>query len=235
MPIPVICPSCHTRFTVGDQHAGKTGPCPKCKAAIQIPELGEEVVIHEPELEAGAKDSKGRSVLKPIKRKESKFSVSATAIISGVVLLCVAIAWLVGNNDLGDNLKYVLGGGALLLGPPLAYAGYTFLRDDEMGYYQGTAVLVRSLACGVVYALLWGAFMFIGWQVFGEDCFEQGLSMVQLVGLIVPILIAGAGTAFVCFDLDMLTGGMHYALYFVVTIGLRWVIRLASQQLINLR
>ena len=86
MPIQVICPGCHTRFNVGDQHAGKTGACPKCKGSIQIPELGDEIVIHEAELEAGAKDSKGRSVLKPIKRKEAKFSLNIFAIVAGLTL-----------------------------------------------------------------------------------------------------------------------------------------------------
>ena len=188
------------------------------------------MVIHEPELEAGARDSKGRSVLKPLKRKEAKFSVSATAIIGGLVLLCVAVAWLVGReySEQGPP-TFILAVGAVLLGPPLAYAGYSFLRDDESGYYQGADVLLRSLACGLVYALLWGVFMWVGWQVFGDDVFESkdGLGMVSLVGLTVPILLVGAGAAFVAFDLDMLTGGMHYALYFVVTVGLRWVMGLA--------
>ena len=227
MPIQVTCPGCHTRFSVGDQHAGKSGACPKCKGEIKIPEKGDEVVIHAPELEAGAKDAKGRSVLKPIKRKEAKFSVSVTAIIGGVVALSVAIAWLLGRNDLGDSLVYVLAGGAILLGPPLAYAGYTFLRDDEMGYYQGVPVMIRSLVCGLVYALLWGVFIFVGSNVFGDDAFEEGLNMVQLAGLTVPIMLAGAGAAFVCFDLDMFAGFFNYALYFVVTVGLRWVMGLA--------
>ncbi len=47
MPINVICPGCHARFKVGDQFAGKTGPCPKCKTQIPIPALGYEVVFHE--------------------------------------------------------------------------------------------------------------------------------------------------------------------------------------------
>ena len=87
MPIQVTCPGCHTRFSVGDQHAGKSGACPKCKGSIQIPEAGEEVVIHAPELEAGAVDSKGRSVLKPIKRKEAKFSANILAIVIGLIVL----------------------------------------------------------------------------------------------------------------------------------------------------
>jgi hypothetical protein len=227
MPIQVICPGCHTRFSVGDQHAGKTGACPKCKGSIQIPELSDEIVIHEAELEAGAKDSKGRSVLKPIKRKEAKFSINIFVAVAGLVVLSVAIAWLLGRNDLGESLFWVLAGGSILLGPPLAYAGYTFLRNDEMGYYQGTSVLLRSLACGLVYALLWGVYLFVGSQVFGDSAFAEGLEMVQIVGLAIPIMVVGAGAAFVCFDLEMITGFFHYALYLVVTAGLRFVMGLA--------
>ena len=72
MPINVTCPKCLTKFTVGDQHAGKTGACPKCKGPITVPSKEDEIVIHAPEFgEAGAKDAKGRSVLKPIARKET--------------------------------------------------------------------------------------------------------------------------------------------------------------------
>lgn len=227
MPIQVICPGCHTRFTVGDQHAGKTGACPKCKGQITVPKKEDEVVIHAPELEAGAKDAKGRSVLKPIRRKEAKFKLSTFAVISGLALLSVAIAWLLGHSEMSDaNRLIALAIGAVLLGPPLAYGGYTFLRDDELGFYQGTSVVVRSVACGLVYAFLWGVYVFVGRQVFGDAEFAAGLEMVQIAGLAIPTMIVGAGAAFVCFDLEMITGFFHYALYFVVTVGLRFAMSL---------
>src|SRR5262245_30053058 len=127
MPIHVICPGCHARFKVGDQHAGKTGACPKCKGQIQIPAAGQEVVIHEPELEVGAKDAKGRNVLKPIRRRETKFNLNSALIIGGAALLTFAIAFLVGRQEMSASAKtIVLAVGAALLGPPLAYAGYSF-------------------------------------------------------------------------------------------------------------
>ena len=222
MPIQVTCPGCHTRFSVGDQHAGKSGACPKCKGPIEIPEA-DDVVIHAPELEAGAKDSKGRSVLKPIKRKEAKFSANILAIVLGLIVLSIAVAWLVGKNDLGDSVTYVLAGGAIILGPLVSYAGYSFLRDDELGVYQGTDVLIRSLSCGLVYALLWGVYMFIGNQLFD---FEAGLNLVQMGGLGAFLLGVGTFTAFVSFDLDPGSGFFHYAMYVLVTVGLRFVMGL---------
>jgi Zn-finger nucleic acid-binding protein len=227
MPIHVICPSCHARFKVGDQHGGKTGACPKCKGQIQIPKAEDEVIIHAPESEAGAKDAKGRNVLKPIKRKETKFQLNAALMIGGAVVLVTAIAFLLGNSreQLAGSLTYILAGGAVLLGPALAYAGYTFLRDDEMGAFVGTDLLIRSVGCGLVYALTWGVYWYVGYTVFGSEPYSvTGLEIWQ-IGVLVGIAI-GIGTfaAFVAFDFDPMTGFFHFALFFVATILLRFLV-----------
>jgi len=227
MPIHVICPTCHARFKVGDQHGGKSGACPKCKGAIQIPKAEDEVIIHAPEAEAGAKDAKGRNVLKPIKRKETKFQLNAALMIGGAVVLVFAIAFLIGHSreDLKDYLTYILAGGAILLGPPLAYAGYTFLRDDESGAFMGTDLLIRSLGCGLVYALTWGVYWYVGYTVFGSEPYSiTGLETWQ-IGVLVGIAI-GIGTfaAFVAFDFEPMTGFFHFALFFVATILLRFLV-----------
>ena len=226
MSIPVTCPSCLTRFNVGDQHAGKTGPCPKCKKPILIPEVGEEIVIHAPEMEPGAKNAAGKNTLKPLKRKEAKFSLNITIATVGLVVLSVAIAWLLGRSDLGENQFWALAGGAILLGPLLAYAAYTFLRDDELGIYEGSSVIIRSICCGLVYALLWGVYVHLGTNFFGDESFADGLEMVQIAGLCVPLLGIGAFAALVSFDFDFLTGFFHYTMYFGVTILLRFVMGL---------
>ncbi|MEM9658932.1 MAG: hypothetical protein AAF961_11280 [Planctomycetota bacterium] len=228
MPIRVTCPGCHTRFMVGDEHAGKTGACPKCKAPIEIPKPEDEVVIHAPVHEAGAVDSKGRSVLKPIKRKEAKFQLNSALVVGGLALLGVAIAFLAGRNDLtADQIWWVLAVGSVLLGPPLAYAGYSFLRDDELDAYRGVDVLLRSLGCGAVYALMWGMYVYLGNQVVGDDALNvDGLEVYQLAILAGAAILIGAGAALVCFDLDYLTGVFHFALYFGVCLLLRVVMGL---------
>jgi hypothetical protein len=227
MPIHVICPSCHSRFKVGDQHAGKTGACPKCKGQIQIPAAGDEVVIHAPELEAGAKDAKGRSVLKPIKRTETKFQLNAALIVGGAVLLTVAIAFLLGNSkeQLKDAMAYILAGGAVLLGPPLAYAGYFFLRDDEKGSYEGADLLIRCLAAGLVFAATWGVYKYLDMMLFRADPGEK-LDIMYL-GILVAVAIGiGTFTAFVAFDFDPITAFFLFALYFGATVLLRGVMGL---------
>jgi hypothetical protein len=228
MPIHVICPGCHARFKVGDQHAGKTGACPKCKGQIQIPAASDEVIIHAPELEAGAKDAKGRSVLKPLKRKETKFQLNFALVIGGAVLLVFAIAFLIGNSkeDLAGAMTYILAGGAVLLGPPLAWAGYTFLRNDEMEPFRGQELLVRSLGCGLAFAAMWGLYWYLGYQLF--ELGEEKLELFQIGILVGVVLALGTGAAFVAFDFDPITGFFLFALYIGTTILLRAIMFLPS-------
>src|SRR6185436_17408582 len=87
MPISVVCPGCKKRFSVSEKFAGQKGPCPSCKAVIQIPDKAEEVVIHAPE-EAGPKDSKGKTVLKPILREETRFDPK---IAIGIAVAVIAV------------------------------------------------------------------------------------------------------------------------------------------------
>ncbi len=228
MPIRVTCPNCHTRFKVGDQHAGKTGACPKCKGEIVIPALEDEVIIHAPELEAGAVDSKGRSVLKPVARRETKFRTNVLVVVAGLAILSVAIAWLVGQQDGNEIwLHWVLAGGAILLGPPLAYAGYTFLRDDEFGSFEGMNLMLRAVVCGLVYALLWGVYLFVAGHLCGWETVADGKMEMTYIAVIGACIAAvGAGTALVCFDFEFMTGFFHYALFLVVTVLLRLVMGL---------
>ncbi len=227
MPIHVICPTCHARFKVGDQHAGKTGACPKCKGQIQIPAAGDEVVIHAPESEAGATDAKGRNVLKPIKRQETKFQLNAALIIGGAVLLTVAIAFLLGNSadQLKDVMTYVLAAGAIVLGPPLAYAGYSFLRDDEKGAFVGTDLLIRCLAAGLAFAAAWGVYAYLDAMLFRTD---PGAKLeIMHLGILVGVAAAiGTFAAFVAFDFEPFSAFFLFALYFVATVLLRFIMGL---------
>jgi hypothetical protein len=217
MAIQVTCPGCRTRFRVGDQHAGKQGACPKCKTPIRIPKPEEEVVIHAPEhTERGAVDAKGRHVLKPIAFEETKFRpVLFAAIVVAAIVVLVA-AYL-----MRDNASWpVLAAGATLLGPPLAMAGYTFLRDPELEAYAGKSLLVRSLICGLVYAALWGLYSFLRWRFYGETAMA-GLEAWQAVAMAVMILPLGSLAGYASFDLEPLNSLFHYLFYLLVTIVLR--------------
>ncbi len=69
MSIQITCQKCHKRFKVSEKFAGKSGPCPNCKATIRVPEKSEEIVIHAPE-NLGPRNASGQAVLKPIEREE---------------------------------------------------------------------------------------------------------------------------------------------------------------------
>jgi hypothetical protein len=229
MPIQVICPNpkCLTRFNVADKFAGQKGPCPKCKTIITIPKKEEEVVIHAPEhSEAGAVGAGGRHVLKTFKRKDTKFQPLVFTAVVGSVLVALMVAFVIRST--GPPELWLKALAAVILGPPLAWAGYTFLRDPELEAYQGTAVIIRSIACGLVFALLWAVFGFLGNQFFGPDEMKKGLEIWQMVVLCVPVFAAGTLAAYASFDLDPGSAFFNCAMYFAVTVGLRLVANLPA-------
>jgi hypothetical protein len=225
MPITIVCPGCKKRFSVSEKFAGQKGPCPSCKTVIEIPKKEEEVVIHAPEA-AGPKDSKGASVVKPILREETRFDPKIAVGIGLAVLTVFIAAWAVGasykpaQKGQPPQIPWVLQAvAALALGPPLALAAYTFLRNDELQPYRGKELWARALGCGAAYAVLWGIYGMIPW-VLG---LESGFEVMQLVYIVPPFVLAGAFAAYASFDLDFLTGAMHYGLYLIVTVLLRVV------------
>ncbi len=229
MAIEVTCPGCQKTFNVSDQFAGKKGPCPSCKTVITIPTLAEakaKVVIHAPE-DSGPKDAKGRPVLKPISRKETK----ATPLLIGIIVGSLA-AGLVGalvtrmvlwDKALGyTDIPLVFRGFVcLLLAPPLVFGGYTFLRDQELEPFRGRELIVRVAICSLVYAVLWAAFGWLPLWVGLTDIVDGRQTLLELPHLVVvvPLLaVAGGFVAFASLDLPYGSGVMHYALYLLVTV-----------------
>ena len=226
MPINVTCPGCMKRFSVADKFAGQKGPCPKCKTIITIPKKEEEVVIHAPEhSEAGAIGAGGRHVLKTYKRKDTKFQPLVFTGVVGFVLVALLVALVLRTGEVN---QMVLAAGAIVLGPPLAWAGYPFLRDPELEGYQSAELVIRSVASGLVYALLWGLYMFVGAQLWGPDAFTKGMEIYQLVIMVVAVLGIGTFAAYVSLDLEPGSAFFHCAMYFAVTVVLRLVAGLSA-------
>jgi hypothetical protein len=231
MAIQVICPNpkCLTRFNVADKFAGLKGPCPKCKSVIQIPKKEDEVVIHAPDhSEAGAIGVSGRHVLKTFKRSDTKFQPLVFTAVAGVVLAALLVALVVRSQYNGNPSLPVLIAGAVLLGPPLAWAGYTFLRDLELEAHYGYSLALRSIACGLVYALMWAVYWFLAYRFFalgvpGSDATKRGLEIWQMIVLAIPVFAAGTLAAYASFDLDPGSAFFHCALYFAITVVLRLV------------
>lgn len=214
MPIPVVCPGCHATFRVSDKFAGKKGPCPKCKTVIAIPDKV-EVKIEEPEVVAGGKTSTGQPNIKPIERTEIKLSSTMIALLVGGVLVSLFVTWIIGRQvDLIEQPALVVAG-LLLFSPPICFAEYMVLRNQETPPYRGLGVWIRTLICAVVYAGLWIGFSFVP-----ADYLEQPWQWM----FIVPPLVAFGGVAgFACYDLDFGTGLLHYGGYLVVTVVMRYI------------
>jgi hypothetical protein len=220
MAITVLCPGCKKRFSVHDKFAGKKGPCPKCKTIIQVPEKTEQVVVHTPD-EFGPKNATGRATLKPIARIDTAFSPLLTAGIVVAALGTLVAAWLLRTPD-GKVSGFLLALGAIGLGPPLAWGGYAFLRDDELEPFRGREAWLRVGICGLVYAAVWGLEAFVSASAFGGKPFG-----VEYMALVIPAMVAlGAFGAWASLELDFGIGALHYGLYLAVTVVLRLIMSL---------
>lgn len=121
-------------------------------------------------------------------------------------------------------LQFILGLGAVLLAPAIAFAGYTFLRNDELEPYRGTALYVRLLIISAAYPLLWGIY----WGLFAyfSGSFEGGPPLMALA-IVVPLLIlGGAFVAHVTLDIEYGTALVHCSMYLTITVLLRLIIGL---------
>ncbi|TWT67695.1 hypothetical protein Pla123a_42510 [Posidoniimonas polymericola] len=225
MPIDVTCPGCHKRFKVSDKFSGQKGPCPQCKTVMEIPKLEDQVVIHAPDETSGPKDAKGRSVLKTAKYKDAKFNPIMASAVGGVVLLMLLGAFLLRGQSPDE---WVLAGGAVLLGPLLAWAGYPILRDSELQPYSGGEAWLRAAGCGLAFALGWGVYCYVGYYFGGGDWPIRDLDMVYTFFAAGFALGIGGLAAFVAFDLEPISATLLAAFYFVVTIVLRLVMDLPA-------
>ena len=213
MPIQVTCPGCLARFTVSDKYAGKTGPCPKCKKVIVVPDKSQEVVIHAPE-PSGPKDSKGVAVLKPIRRTEFRVGVKtwAATIVGALSVVGIAIAVRYSNSP---PPVWLLVLGAIALAPPIVMLGYTFFRDDELAGYSGKEYLVRTAICSVVFAFTWLLYYWIA------PYLNDSKSLVDVPGSLMAIvmigmLVVGSGVSLATLELETGQSVLQYLSYFAV-------------------
>ncbi len=214
MAIQVICPGCRSTFTVSDKFAGRTGPCPKCKQPITVPSTAaKEVTIQGPEDKAVRA---GRVAAVPIIFEEHPIPAAAyvavgVAAVAAVVLAVLArFAW-----GAGQAPGWLLATTAVVIGPPCAWIGYEIVRNRDLEAYRGRSLLLRAVACGLAYAVLWFVKGFLPAELSGD--------MWPWVYLAPPFFLAGALAALAAFDLDWGAGVTHFSLYLLFTALLRWL------------
>ncbi len=219
MPIQVTCANCLKRFQVSDKFAGKTGACPNCKKEIKVPDASEQVVIHAPD-DGAPKDRDGRSVLKPLERKETDVTRKGLLLTGGAILAAFGIA--AGFRFAGDGTGAPLWSqiiGLILMAPPLVWAGYTFAREQELEAFTGSELRMRVLIVSAIFAALWLIYAFVPAYVFELNAANEMSFMV--FGVTVAIMIgigafASAGT----FELEFTGGLVLSGLYYIATIVL---------------
>jgi len=215
MPILVVCPSCRARFQVSEKFAGRTGPCPKCKNQLQIPAAAQQVKIHGgDDFSGGGKSATGQLVLKPITRKDAKFNPTLAGIIAGSSLVVLGLAWLL-SGVIGPS-RILVGIGALLVSPPIVYAGYWLLRNDEIEPFEGKELYLRTLICAALYVVLWGVFAYVSGRMLTGEIWNW-------LFVAPPFLIIGALFSLAAYELEFGAGVFHYAFYLLLTVLLRGV------------
>jgi hypothetical protein len=178
--------------------------------------LDEEVKIHAPEV--GPKDSKGRAVLKPIARKETKVSgVQLTIIICGVVAFLALALVMRLMIDAAEFPQWLLILSAVAIAPATAYAAYTILRNQELGSFSRDELIKRIAICSVAYAVLWVAMPAAAFAF--NDRYELGSLMTALIAM----LALGGVAGMYSLDFDYLFGLIHYGLYLVVCLIGRFI------------
>jgi len=216
MSIHVICPGCHTRFKVSDKFAGRTGACPKCKAAIRVPSKAEEVTVHAPkEFDRGGRGAAGELVLKPIAREDTRIVPWVMAAVVGAIVLVLAVAWL-GGAWFRESMV-VRAVGLLVVSPTLVVAAYTFLRAQEIEPLRGLELEIRAGLCALGYTALWGVFAYTSGYALSGDPWSWLM-------VAPPFVAVGGLIALGSLDLDLGSGLLHYGFYAMVTIVLRWVV-----------
>jgi hypothetical protein len=204
------------RFQVSDKFAGKSGPCPNCKKQIKVPDESEEVVIHAPD-DLALKDRSGASVLKPILRTETDVTRKGLLMTGGAILTALAIA--IGLRFAGGTPLAVRILGALLLAPPLVWAGYAFVRESELEPYVGPELRNRVLMLSGIFAALWILYAFIPSYVLELDSPSE-MSFLAFGVIFSIMLVIGAFASSEVFELEFTSGLAHAGLYFIVALML---------------
>lgn len=214
MAIRVLCGSCKSTFTVSDQFAGRTGPCPKCKAPIKVPDAPVKgVVIHEPEAPSTTSTATGRAPLAPLKRIDRPVSPLAWTFLAMGLVAAAAAAAVARFQWEGSPPGWFLLAGAWAIAIPCSWLGYVAIRDRELAPHSGRSLAIRSLVCAAVYVALWAARGFLPPQI---DMWEWLYYGPVFVGI-------GAFAAFACFDFEPGAAIAHFSLFLLLSAGLRWL------------
>ena len=228
MPISVVCPGCKSRFTVSDQFAGRTGPCPKCKRPLTVPTpAARAVVVHEPEPPVASSVSTGKAPTAPLARRDKPVPLRSFAVTAAGAALFMGIAAMLPSiyppqpgAAAGTAIpNWLLLAGGFAAAVPAVLLGYAAVRNRELEPYRGRLLAVRVMICSLVYAALWavrGAIPVLNpdWQL--TDMYEWFMLGPLFV-------VAGGLAALATLDLEPGSAAAHFSFSVLFTALLRWL------------
>lgn len=217
MAIFVVCPGCRTRFTVSDKFAGKSGPCPKCKTTIKIPKLDEQVVIHEPDMfGTGGRSATGELVLKPIARAERRITPAMILAVIGAIVVVFVGTVVLGSVGVFKGQVWLQALGLAMITLPTSAGAYEFLRHQEdLRPLRGRQLWIRAAGCTLGYLLVWWGFDWAVTNFVTEELWTWAI-------VLPPVFAVGAFIAFLAFEIEYTSGLLHFTLFALIAVVLRW-------------
>jgi hypothetical protein len=217
MTIDVICSGCLKSFQVGDQFAGRSGPCPGCKTIISIPALEDQLIIEEPEYKPGS--PAGHTKIDGITRRPGVFQRFEFITLCSLFVLASAVAVLtrILQDDSQDILTtttgVLFGVGLILMATASSLLGYGVLKDSEVMAFDRHTTILRTAITAAVYCLIGS--IFIVTTLLLDPIDPSRTLILSIVGIACFTIASFAPMVF--YEMEMLQGALHVGIMICMT------------------
>ena len=217
MTIDVICSGCLKSFQVGDQFAGRSGPCPGCKTVISIPALEDQLIIEEPEYKPGS--PAGHTKIDGITRRAGVFQRFEVTTLCSLFILASAVAVLTrilqgdSQNVLTATTGVLFGIGLILMATASSLLGYGVLKDSEVKAFDRRTTIIRTAITSAIYCLI--ASVFIAATVLLDDIDDIRTLILSIIGIACFAIATFA--PMVLYEMEMLQAAFHVGVMICMT------------------
>ena len=213
MAIDVICTGCLKSFQVSDQFAGRSGPCPGCKAIISIPALEDQLVIEEPDIKPGVAGA--HTKIDGITRRAGVFQRFEVITLCSLFALTAVVAFLtrmLQNNPSADfttTSGIIFGFGIILLSLASSLLGYGVLKDAEVEAFDRRILIIRTVIVAAIYCLISSVFIIVA-------SYSSSRTMILPIVGIACFSIASFAPM-VLYEMEILQGALHVGVMICMT------------------
>lgn len=215
MAIDVICSGCLKSFQVGDQFAGRSGPCPGCKTIIAIPLLEDQLVIEEPDNKPGSPGA--HTKIGGISRRAGVFQRFEVITLCSLFALAFGVAVLtrILQPDSADALTtgVLFSFGLVLLAPASSLLGYGVLKGSEVKAFDRRTTIIRTAITSAIYCLI--ASVFIAATVLLDDIDDIRTLILSIIGIACFAIATFA--PMVLYEMEMLQAAFHVGVMICMT------------------